>query len=131
MKTLEFTVKRFFVGPLVQQEMFMISLADRAEHPKVWLELQRALEEDDLDAELGMDTYCLGLSGGPVHYGGVHSCLLSPDQLRLELSTAAAHALGVAGFRLRLQLEPQQLNNLREALKLVFVKRHPAQFAID
>jgi Immunity protein 10 len=53
------------------------------------IEIQRALEFDDQDAALGMDTYCL-VRGGASHYGGITRWIVLSDLLQLELEEGAA-----------------------------------------
>jgi hypothetical protein len=57
------------------------------------LEIQRSLSFDEQDTAAGMDTYCLVVSAGATHYGGVESWAVRDGMLTLSLSEAAAAVL--------------------------------------
>jgi len=56
------------------------------------LEIQRALQFDDQDVALGLDTYCL-VRGGLTHYGGVLAWKLNRGTLTFTLDLEAAKVL--------------------------------------
>jgi hypothetical protein len=55
-------------------------------------EVQRALEFDDQDVELGMDTYCL-VRGDASFYGGLLSFAVFDDRISFQLSDQTAETL--------------------------------------
>ena len=69
-------------------------LAEHHDGSGCGLEIQRALEFDRQDKELGQDTYCLVADGGVTHYGGVRRWELDESTLSLELDAGAAQTLG-------------------------------------
>jgi len=99
---------------------FLIALADRADSPGHYLELQRSIEEDEQDAALGMDTYCIVTASGATHYGGIISCILSDDSLELEFSEAAEAKLGIKGYKISLALSTSDKALLRSGLQKLF-----------
>lgn len=67
------------------------------------VELQRALEPDEEDRRLGIETYCLVTEDGAVHYGGVRAWSLHDNRLEIALTREAADVLGVdEGLGIRL-----------------------------
>lgn len=64
------------------------------------LELQKALEYDEQDVALGMDTYCLCTERGDCCYGGVKAWRLSADSFEIELDDRAAAILETPGFQI-------------------------------
>jgi hypothetical protein len=63
------------------------------EHSGDTLEIQRSLSFDEQDTAAGMDTYCLVLSAGATHYGGVESWTVRDGLLKLSLSETASAVL--------------------------------------
>ncbi|WP_295819752.1 Imm10 family immunity protein [uncultured Deinococcus sp.] len=126
-----FDVQAIFVGEIEDADTFMVALGDHADEPQEWLELQRALVEDEQDVALGMDTYCLVRSGGPTVYGGVAACVLSRDGLILRLDDDAAQMLGAPFYELMLRLDDAAHAALRDGLRQVFADRWPAEWQLD
>lgn len=99
---------------------FVLVLADHAEEPQQWIELQIALSFDADDIELGMDTYCIVDDSGAICYGGVEWCTLDEDALVLSLIPEAAEELGYERIEASLQLSPEEYGQLEMALPQIF-----------
>ena len=99
---------------------FAVVFAEREDGGGGRLEIQRALSFDEQDRAEGMDTYCLCISSGATHYGGVLSWKLTPGVLELTLSPEAAAELGLDELvQVAVQmaeLERNVRNGLRRAL---------------
>jgi hypothetical protein len=108
------------VGEVEDINTFLIVLADQADSPRHYLELQRSLEHDEQDAALGMDTYCVVTDTGATHYGGIVSCVLTDDSLVLAFSEEAENALGLKGYRIILALSASDRALLRSGLIKLF-----------
>lgn len=135
MNRLSFEALAFTAGILDEQECYRLLLADAAHHPRQWLELRRDLEEDDVDAGLGVDTYTLtlctpGLTDAAAVYGGIRACVLREGNLTLQFTAQAARTLGVRAARLTLNLTPEQRALLADSLRLVFTNREPRRLQL-
>jgi hypothetical protein len=74
----------------------LLGLAESPDGDGRVLMVQRALESDEQDRDLGMDTYCLVDEAGLTHYGGVTSAVIDDDVLRIALDDQAAEEFGQA-----------------------------------
>lgn len=84
--------------------------------------LQRALEFDEQDVSLGMDTYhvewCSQENSG---YGGISQFLLNSDSAEIAFAPDAADALGgMRHLTIFFQVSPHEHLALRKALYLIF-----------
>jgi hypothetical protein len=86
----------FAVGRDEDHDYDFAAFADRPDGSGRTLEIQRALEFDAQDVELGMDTYCLVLDASVVHYGGVVAWQLAGGRMVLSLDRAAEAEMGSA-----------------------------------
>lgn len=118
--TVSFTVQACAVRQDEDINTFMVVLADSASQPVQVLELQRSLEFDDQDVELGMDTYCIVTNFGETYYGGINSCILEGDSLSIGLSDEAKAVLGVDSFLLSLELASSERILLASGLERLF-----------
>jgi hypothetical protein len=77
--------------------------------------------DDEQDAELGMNTYCLVIDPGQATcYGGVRECELTGTELRLVLAEETAAALGMpTDNRFALDLPEHQRELLGRGLRRV------------
>jgi hypothetical protein len=101
-----FTVRAASAMELLDLGAFVVVLAEHPDGSGLRLEIQRALEFDEQDRALGMDTYCLCTDSGATHYGGIVRHELSSPWLTIVLDVSAAEALGTRGYRLRLAVDP-------------------------
>lgn len=131
MQSNKFKVTTLYVGEIEDADTYVVMVGDQKPEPQEWLQLQRSLVEDDQDVELGMDTYCLVMSAGPVHYGGVTSCVLTEQTLRLELDQLAAQVTQTLAIELHLDLDKSDLLKLREGLEIIFADRRPSHWQLD
>lgn len=69
-----------------------VEFAEHADGSGQTLEIQRALEFDEQDVELGQDTYCLVRDASATCYGGVTAWQFSGGRLTLSLEPAAAQS---------------------------------------
>jgi hypothetical protein len=101
-----FTVRGASAVELPDLGAFVAVLAEHPDGSGQRLEIQCALEFDEQDRALGMDTYCLCMDSGATHYGGIIRHDLSPPWLTIVLDARAAEALGTRGYRLHLAVDP-------------------------
>lgn len=99
---------------------FLIVLADDPDDPELWIEIQQALEYDDQDAELGMDSYCIVDDSGASYYGGITACSVDQALLSFSLSEEAATALGFQAVAIELAFAVPSKETLCEALQTIF-----------
>jgi hypothetical protein len=99
---------------------FVLVLADNAEDPQQWIELQIALAFDQDDIELGTDTYCIVDDSGALCYGGVEWCTLDEDIFVMSLFAEAAEEIGFERVELALQLSAEDYGKLEMALPRIF-----------
>lgn len=100
---------------------FAVVLAEEADGSGERIELQRALEFDEQDYSLGLDTYCTCLANGACEYGGIRKCVLNRNELMLEFSSATASTLGIAQHILvQLEVDSASLDQVRAGIQRVF-----------
>lgn len=103
-----------------------VVFAEREDGSGGRLELQRALSFDEQDRAEGMDTYCLSMSSGATHYGGVLSWSLTPGTLELTLSREAAVDLGLDELvQVAVQMAPELALKVRDGLRRVLAEVPP------
>jgi hypothetical protein len=118
------------VQEMEDADTFLITLADRADFPTHYIELQRSIGDyDEQDIDLGMDTYCIVTDSGATSYGGVVSCTMTDDSLDLEFSKEAEAKLGVKGYKIILALSTADKALLRSGLRRLFNdEKHTPQY---
>ena len=85
------------------------------------LELQRALAFDEQDRSLGMDKYCICLTGGQTAYGGIRSVHLTANLLSLEFAHATADLLGIDDMvRIEFEAEAPVFERIQRELAFIF-----------
>jgi hypothetical protein len=131
MPPVAFDVRAVFVGEVEDVDTFMVALGDDEHESREWIELQRALFEDEQDEALGLDTYCLVRSGGPTVYGGVESCVLTQHSLHLRFDDESTKVLGTQSYALSLHLTDAAHGELSRGLKRVFADRLPSEWRLD
>lgn len=100
-----------------------VVFAENADGSGERLELQRALTFDAQDRKLRQATYCLCVSSGATHYGGVRSWQLDRSGLELKLTREAAATLGIdAHIRVELRQKAAPRAKLLEGLRRVLVE---------
>jgi Immunity protein 10 len=123
---IEFVARRCAVAELEDVSAFVIVLYDDRDDPDLWLEVQKSLDVDEEDKELGMNGYCVCTSDGATHYGGIQSCSLSRDVFELRFSEDAEQVLGFDHLTVHLDLPESEKIALRDGLERVF-KDDPAR----
>jgi len=114
----ELTVHLVFVGE--QDGILMAVFGEDDEGAGFRLEFQRALEFDQQDRALGMDTYSISTSGGATCYGGLNSWRLEDTRLDLDFTEAATNQLGIPRqARFWLPDEGEQILAVRKQLGLI------------
>ncbi|QDH69915.1 Imm10 family immunity protein [Marilutibacter alkalisoli] len=103
-------------------EFHLVGFADSEFNTNIYLMLQRALEFDDQDVELGMDTYhvewCGQESSG---YGGISQFVLKTNCAEITFSPNTAETLdGLVRLFISFQLSPSEHLALRAALTSIF-----------
>ena len=103
-------------------DFHVVGFADHASNTKYYLILQRALEFDEQDVALGMDTYHIEWCGQENSgYGGISHFSLQPSYAEIAFSPDAAEALGdMENLTISFQLKPSEHSALREALGHIF-----------
>jgi len=103
-------------------ECHLVGFADHEFNTKTYLMLQRALEFDEQDISLGMDTYHVEWCGQENSgYGGISQLLLNRGYAEITFARDAADALGGMGrLTISFQLTPSEHMALREALGHIF-----------
>lgn len=85
---------------------FVVVLAEESDGSGMRLEIQRALEFDEQDKQLGQDTYCVCTESGATCYGGIESWVFLGNELKIILDARAQSVLGVkGGFLIELAVE--------------------------
>lgn len=97
-----------------------VGVADDPLEPEHEFQLQKSLNDDPQDEELGMDTYCMVLANQATHYGGITACVLEHRVLSIELDDTARQALEIDGLSIDLKLDEQQVFALAEGLRRMF-----------
>ena len=122
-----FTVKRIAVETKrlsYRDRVLTIYLADREDGSGETFMFQLNLDEgdDEMEKELGMDTYCLTTAQSQMtHYGGVTRYKLTPGALTLFLDKRAKRAFNAKeGIRFELLVDEKSKKLLRKALPKVF-----------
>lgn len=82
------------VEEALELNALVLAFAEEASGEGWCIEVQRSIEFDEQDRELGMDTYCL-VAGGATHYGGVKAWTVRANALCLSLDESAALELGL------------------------------------
>jgi Immunity protein 10 len=99
---------------------FAVILAEHPDGSGCRLEFQIALEFDEQDEEMGMDTYCLCTETGATHYGGVVSWQIVGSRLEVSLDREAAEELGLdVDLSIELQMPSDMVNAVRAGLQRV------------
>lgn len=104
-------------------EFHLVGFADQEFDTRFYLMLQRALEHDEQDRALGMDTYHVewcdqGMSG----YGGISRLLLCPNGVEVSFEPQAGAKLNsMEHLSISFQLSRGEFLRLREALGNIFV----------
>ncbi|MFB9991460.1 Imm10 family immunity protein [Deinococcus oregonensis] len=117
--TYSFIARGVAVGEFEEFETYLVALRDDPQDPQDEFQIQHSLFQDEQDEELGMDTYCIVLSGGTTHYGGITSCILRHHVLEIELNDQARAMLEIERIRVELQLDAARLAVLRDGLNHV------------
>lgn len=88
------TARGFGVEEALELNALVLVFAEEASGEGWCIEVQRSIEFDEQDRDLGMDTYCLVVSG-VTHYGGVNAWNVRANVLCLSLDELAALELGL------------------------------------
>ena len=100
---------------------FAVVMAEETDGSGNRIELQRALEFDEQDHSLGMDTYCTCLADGACQYGGIRKCVLNGNDLLLEFASETASTLGVhEQLVVQLDVDSPSLDQVRAGILRIF-----------
>ena len=91
----ELVVRKIEAQEMPDLNSYVVVLAERDDGSGARIELQRALEFDEQDIRLGMDTYSIGTESGATCYGGIESHALGGGELIIELDRKASETLGI------------------------------------
>jgi hypothetical protein len=103
-------------------EFDLVGFADNAQDPESYLILQRALEFDEQDISLGMNTYhvewCDQEYSG---YGGISRAMLTPCSIQFVFDTMGIGFLGgLEALKISLRLQHGQFAELSRVLGRIF-----------
>ena len=114
------TIRRVEALEFPDEETFVVAMGEQPDGSGQGLIFQISLVPDEQDHALGMDTYCVCNEAGATIYGGVMSCILEGDLLRLSFTPEAAECLAVGEeCHLQLQVDREAIERLREGLRRV------------
>lgn len=121
MKSVAFEAKSIAVAH-PEGEFHLVGFADHESDAENYFMLQRALEFDEQDASLGMDTYHIEWSGQENSgYGGISQFSLARDRAEIAFAPAGAGALGgLELLSISFQLTPSEHSALLKALVHIF-----------
>ena len=76
----------------------------------------------DLEAEPGVDPYCITMSNGRSYYGGISGAAIERGLLEIDLTDEAASVLGVESthWNFLLEITDNEFEALRSGLERVF-----------
>ncbi|QEI06286.1 hypothetical protein FXN63_10925 [Pigmentiphaga aceris] len=113
-----------------EDEVLTVALADSTDpDPACYLILQRSQEDDEQDAELGMDTYHATLGGQALGgqalagYGGIDAVQIAPDRLTFHFSTTTPWCQEVGILIIDLHPGLGAITDMAQALQAVFADR--------
>lgn len=119
--TMTLRVRAVAASQLDDLNTFVVVMAEEADGSGNRIELQRALEFDQQDRSLGMDTYCTYLADGACQYGGIRKCVLNGNELRLEFASETASTLGVhEHIVVQLDVDAPSLDQVRAGILRIF-----------
>ena len=105
----------------VDLNAFVVVVAENPDGTGWRLEVLRALEFDEQDVALGMDTYCLCTADGAAHYGGVIRWQVLDGVFGMELGEAAARDLQLPrSLRIRLEVSESDARVVEDGLRRAF-----------
>jgi hypothetical protein len=117
-----FTVRRAGVEhePIDSWDAFSVGLDDGGDEGQSILFMRSS--DDDVEADPEADPYCIGVTGGMTHYGGIITIRLERGQLQIELEEPAARVLGAdsAVWTLPLEISDDSFDALKAGLRRVF-----------
>lgn len=118
-KKLEF--KATVVSVDEQDEAYIVGFADDEMEPTQYITLQRSIEDDEQDDELGLNTYFLEIGDPAVSgYGGISSAILKQGQLELGIQQPSDYAEEVEQIIVHFQLSKEGMEQLASQLELIF-----------
>jgi Immunity protein 10 len=105
-------------------EFILVGFADEQDGAyREALHFQRGYEFDEQDVELGMDSvYAERNDQSQGGYGGVERVELHPDRVRVAVQGKVAEAMGTTEFDIAFALSSQELERLREGLRVAFAE---------
>lgn len=104
-----------------QDEAYIVGFADDELEPTQYIILQRAIEDDVQDDELGLNTYFLEIGDPAVSgYGGINSATLKQGQLELGIRRPSDYAEEVEQIIVHFQLSKEGMEQLASQLELIF-----------
>jgi hypothetical protein len=122
----ELDIRRVAVEELLEDETFVVGLAEHDDGSGDGLLFMIASSFDEQDVALGMDKYCISTSWGATVYGGVESCVLTDSDLAVAFTPEAAAMLDVPPHCLfRLHVEADLVAQLKQGLQRVLSGGQP------
>ncbi|QNP49488.1 Imm10 family immunity protein [Diaphorobacter aerolatus] len=98
-----------------------LGLADDKNEPKDYIILQRSIEIEEKDRELGQDTYYIEIcADGVAGYGGIKSVLLSANTLKIEIGENAIWRGDLLLIEINIQVA-KNFKGLRDGLSAIFL----------
>jgi hypothetical protein len=108
-----------------ENEVLIIAFGDLIDQePQHYFMIQDMLQYDELDKELGQDTYYILRDDQQYGtYGGIHRITLSSLSVRAELDEVGRQALQITEIRIAFQISDDEYENLKAKMEMMFAER--------
>ena len=117
MEMWHFTARVVAIEQLVDENVLILGLADKADEPEEYLTIQRSFDEDDFEDEASdLDSYCVCLPNGATDYRCIERWELELGRLQIHFTQPAQAIFQLAGVDLSLIIDDQQHQQLQQTL---------------
>ena len=117
MEMWHFTARVVAIEQLVDENLLILGLADKADEPEEYLTIQRSFDEDDFEDEASdLDSYCVCLPNGATDYRCIERWELELGRLQIHFTQPAQAIFQLAGVDLSLIIDDQQHQQLQQTL---------------
>ncbi|MGW8391134.1 Imm10 family immunity protein [Pseudoduganella sp. HUAS MS19] len=103
-----------------QDEAYIVGFADDEMEPTQYIILQRSIEDDEQEDELGLNTYFLEIGDPAVSgYGGINTATLKQDQIEIDIRQPSDYAGRVERIIVRFNLLQEGRERLARQLEQI------------